>query len=102
MQMSENRKVPQVIRPDVLTQQTAQTRNLHRFVAVDPELMDMEESSRIFFGRATTPSHASSGAHHHGEAETAGYVISGNCRIYYGEGYKEFVECHPGDFMYVP
>ena len=43
-----------------------------------------------------------SGAHHHGEAETAGYILSGRTRIYYGESYKEYVDLEPGDFLYVP
>ena len=40
--------------------------------------------------------------HHHGEAETAAYVISGRVRVYYGENFEEVVEAGPGDFLFVP
>ena len=40
--------------------------------------------------------------HHHGEAETGGYVLSGHGRIYFGEDYKEYVDLHDGDFVFVP
>jgi uncharacterized RmlC-like cupin family protein len=43
-----------------------------------------------------------SGAHHHGDAETGVYILSGRTRIYYGESYKEYVELESGDLMYVP
>ena len=40
--------------------------------------------------------------HHHGEAETAAYVLSGRVRVYFGEDFKEVVEAGPGDFLFVP
>ena len=40
--------------------------------------------------------------HHHGEAETAAYVLSGHIRVFFGEGFREFVEAGPGDFIFVP
>jgi uncharacterized RmlC-like cupin family protein len=40
--------------------------------------------------------------HHHGEAETAGFVMSGRARIYFGEDYEEYVDMERGDFCYVP
>ena len=40
--------------------------------------------------------------HHHGEAETGAYLLSGRARIYFGEGYQEFVDLSAGDFMFVP
>jgi uncharacterized RmlC-like cupin family protein len=30
--------------------------------------------------------------HHHGEAETAAYVIKGHIGVYFGEDYKEYIE----------
>ena len=38
--------------------------------------------------------------HHHGEAETAVYVLKG--RVYFGEDFEESVEAGPGDFVVVP
>ncbi|MFB6309950.1 MAG: cupin domain-containing protein [Salinirussus sp.] len=43
-----------------------------------------------------------SGPHHHGEAETAGYVLSGTSRVYWGENYQEYVELEAGDMVYIP
>ena len=40
--------------------------------------------------------------HHHGEAETAAYVLKGRIRVYFGEDFKEYVEAGPGDFIFVP
>jgi uncharacterized RmlC-like cupin family protein len=40
--------------------------------------------------------------HHHGEAETGGYVISGNAEVFYGENYENHAEIGPGDFIFVP
>jgi uncharacterized RmlC-like cupin family protein len=40
--------------------------------------------------------------HHHGEAETGAYVLSGRARIYFGKDFAEHVDLAEGDFMYVP
>jgi len=40
--------------------------------------------------------------HHHGEAETGAYLLSGRARIYFGESYQHYVEMSEGDFMFVP
>lgn len=43
-----------------------------------------------------------SGAHHHGEAETGGFIISGTTRILHGESYSDFTELKIDDFVHVP
>jgi uncharacterized RmlC-like cupin family protein len=43
-----------------------------------------------------------SGPHHHGEAETGGYVLKGSAVVLFGDDYGEHVELHEGDFIYVP
>lgn len=40
--------------------------------------------------------------HHHGEAETGAYVLSGGARVYFGKDYQEYVDLSEGDFMFVP
>jgi uncharacterized RmlC-like cupin family protein len=97
-----NERMPRLIRPTEVTDETAQTTNLHRFVAIDPQLMGMSGSSRLYFGRAVAPPHTRSSPHHHGEAETGGYVLRGRCRVYWGENFSEYFDAEPGDFMYVP
>ena len=40
--------------------------------------------------------------HHHGEAETGAYVLSGRARIYFGKDFKDYVDLSEGDFLFVP
>ena len=93
MKSTSNDKVIAVKAAD-LSKQTAQSDNLPRVTGVD--------SPTYWMGRVTGEAGKVSGAHHHGEAETAGYILSGRTRIYYGENYKEYVDLEPGDFLYVP
>jgi uncharacterized RmlC-like cupin family protein len=84
---------------DELSDDTAQTEGLPRLAGVSAETTG---ASSIWMGRPTGEPGMDSGPHHHGEAETAGYVLSGESRIYYGEAYDEYVDLGPGDFVYVP
>ena len=87
------------ITADELSDDTAQTEGLPRLAGVSG---DTTGASSIWMGRPTGEPGMDSGPHHHGEAETAGYVMSGESRIYYGEDYDEYVDLGPGDFVYVP
>ena len=78
---------------------TAQTQGMERLPAIDKNTAGAE---KIFMGIVTSLPNTKGPIHHHGEAETAGYVISGRSRVYFGEGFKEYVEAGPGDFIYVP
>jgi uncharacterized RmlC-like cupin family protein len=93
MKSTSNDKVIAVKAAD-FSKQTAQSDNLPRVTGVD--------SPVFWMGRVMGEAGKVSGAHHHGEAETAGYILSGRTRIYFGENYKEFVDLEPGDFVYVP
>jgi uncharacterized RmlC-like cupin family protein len=59
-------------------------------------------SAKLWFGRAGNAPGARSLPHHHGEAETGAYLLSGQARIYFGEGLSEYVDLTAGDFMFVP
>ena len=59
-------------------------------------------ATRIWFGKVFNEPGFRSLPHHHGEAETGGYVLSGIARIYYGENYSKFVDMKEGDFVFVP
>ena len=92
--------VPRVIRADEVTDDTPQTPNMIRRVAIDAK---MTGATRIFLGPAGGgPGPKRSPPHHHGEAETAVYYLSGRQRVYYGENFTEFIECRAGDFAYIP
>ncbi|EXL03615.1 cupin domain-containing protein [Aquamicrobium defluvii] len=59
-------------------------------------------ATKIWFGRVSNEPGYRSLPHHHGDAETGGYVLKGKGRIYYGEDYKEHVDMGEGDFVFVP
>jgi uncharacterized RmlC-like cupin family protein len=42
------------------------------------------------------------GAHHHGETETAAYVLSGTVRLYFGGDFHEYLDASAGEFVFVP
>jgi uncharacterized RmlC-like cupin family protein len=59
-------------------------------------------TSKVWMGVVTAAPNEKGPPHHHGEAETAAYVLSGKVRVYYGENFEEYVEAGPGDFLFVP
>lgn len=87
-----------VVRDTDVSVSTAQSAGAVRVVGVDPAAT----GSRIWMGRVSNEPGMRSVPHHHGEADTAGYVLSGRARIYWGDGYAEYVEMEAGDFVYVP
>ena len=52
-------------------------------------------------GVATTEAGMVSGWHHHGEHESAIYVLSGSLRMEFGRRGVEVLDAGPGDFLYV-
>lgn len=88
-----------VVRAGDLSDATAQTVGLPRLEGVSPERTG---SAGLWMGRVSGPPGMNSGPHHHGEAETGGYVLRGAARIFYGEDYGEVVDIFEGDFIYVP
>jgi len=90
---------PLVTRADEVTDETSQTIGMSRRVAIDA---NRSGATKIFMATGFAAPHTRSEPHHHGEAETAGYCISGRQRLYFGEGFTEFVEFGAGDFIYVP
>ncbi len=59
-------------------------------------------ATRIWYGQVSNEPGYRSFPHHHGEAETGGYVLRGHGRIYFGEDYKEFLDMTEGDWVFVP
>ena len=59
-------------------------------------------ASKIWLGHVTAAPGEMGPPHHHGEAETAAFVLSGKVRVYFGEDFKEYIEAGPGDFLFVP
>ncbi|GAB89593.1 cupin domain-containing protein [Gordonia rhizosphera] len=59
-------------------------------------------ATKIWYGRVSNKPGYRSLPHHHGEAETGGYVLKGHGRIYFGEDYSEYYDMTEGDFVFVP
>ena len=91
--------IPMVVHGTEPGSQTTQTPGMERKPAIHKSSVG---ASIIWFGTVTCAPNEIGPPHHHGEAETAAYVISGHIRVYYGEDFKEYVEAGPGDFLFVP
>ena len=59
-------------------------------------------ATKLWFGKVRNESGYRSVPHHHGEAETGGYVLSGRARIYFGETFEDYVDMAEGDWVFVP
>jgi uncharacterized RmlC-like cupin family protein len=59
-------------------------------------------ATKIWFGQVSNTPGYRSLPHHHGEAETGGYVLRGHGRIYYGDNYSEYQDMNAGDWVFVP
>jgi uncharacterized RmlC-like cupin family protein len=57
---------------------------------------------RLWYGKVSNEPGFRSVSHHHGEAETGGYVLSGRARIYFGERFADYLDMEEGDWVFVP
>ncbi|MCX6024452.1 MAG: cupin domain-containing protein [Chloroflexi bacterium] len=89
----------QVIRPGDRDANTVQTTGMVREAGVCETTTG---ATTIWSGYVKTPPGTVSGAHHHGDCETAIYVLSGRARFFFGETLEHVVEVAQGDFLYVP
>ena len=78
---------------------TAQAPGMERRPGISSETSG---ATKIWLGLVTAAPNEKGPPHHHGEAETAAYILSGHVRVYFGEDFKEYVEAGPGDFLFVP
>jgi uncharacterized RmlC-like cupin family protein len=60
-------------------------------------------SNKIWMGQTHVSAGLRSADHHHGESETAIYVLSGHpAFVFLDEGVETRIETAPGDYVYVP
>lgn len=78
---------------------TGQSGGAHRVSGVS---IQHTPATKIWFGKVSNDPGFRSLPHHHGEAETGGYVLRGHGRIYFGEGYGQWIDMTEGDFVFVP
>jgi uncharacterized protein (TIGR03086 family) len=91
-----------VIRGDQLSPDTAQTAGMRRAAAVSGAVVGAQS---LWMGRTTVAPASTTGNHHHGESETAIYVVSGNPVFVFrdpGSAEEVRLETAPGDFVWVP
>ena len=83
-----------------LSSDTAQTAGMTRLEAISSKTVCSE---KLWMGQTHVAPTSASGNHHHGEAETAIYVVSGRPRFVFADGQKEVcVDTKPGDYVFVP
>jgi len=87
-----------LVRGKDLISKTAQTTGSLRLTGVGKTM----GASQIWMGRVKNQPGEWSDAHHHTGAETAGFLLSGRARIYFGKDYREYIDLEPGDFVHVP
>jgi uncharacterized RmlC-like cupin family protein len=79
---------------------TPQTPGMRRFAAISGSLTG---SQRLWMGGNTVAPGQKSADHHHGEADSGIYVVSGHPRfVFLVDGRERFLDAGPGDFVYVP
>ena len=93
------RVVPVVTRKGAEHRDTGQSGGAVRISGVSPQ---HTPATKIWYGQVSNEPGYRSFPHHHGEAETGGYVLRGHGRIYFGEDYKEFIDMTEGDWVFVP
>lgn len=88
------------IRGADLSGETAQTAGMARREAVSGRTVG---SVKVWMGQTHVAPGTASGDHHHGEAETAIYVVSGRPVFVFAEGGSEVrLATEPGDYVFVP
>ena len=88
------------IRSEELSGRTSQTSGMTRREAISADTVG---SSKVWMGQTHVRPETNSGDHHHGEAETAIFVLSGNPVFVFADGDREVrIETKPGDYVFVP
>jgi uncharacterized RmlC-like cupin family protein len=85
---------------DQLSEETAQTPGMRRYEAISGK---RNGSRKIWMGETRVAPGMVSGDHHHGEAETGIYVVSGHpVFVFLQQDVERRVQTGPGDYVYVP
>lgn len=83
-----------------LSGDTSQTTGMTRLEAIAGKTVGSE---KVWMGQTHVAPQTNSGDHHHGEAETAIYVVSGRPSFVFAEGEEEVrIDTEPGDYVFVP
>ena len=88
-----------IIRPHQRDAGTAQTPGMVRTAGVSLRTCG---AGGIWMGEFTNEPGFRSAAHHHGDVESAIYVLEGTIRFRWGERLQNSAEAAAGDFIFVP
>ncbi|MFI7599414.1 cupin domain-containing protein [Actinoplanes sp. NPDC049681] len=91
--------VPVVTRGGLESSLTGQSAGATRIAGVSPQ---HTPARRLWFGKVSNEPGFRSVPHHHGEAETGGFVLSGRARIYFGVKFQDYIDMAEGDWVFVP
>jgi uncharacterized RmlC-like cupin family protein len=90
------------VRAEDVDSETAQTPGMQRFAAISNAKVGSE---RLWMGETHVQPQMRSADHHHGEAETAIYVVSGSPEFVFLDeqtGEERRLCAQPGDYVFVP
>ncbi len=88
------------VRRGELSGDTRQTSGMTRREAISGKSAGSE---KVWMGQTHVAPGVNSGDHHHGEAETAIYVLSGHPAFVFADGDREVrLATEPGDYIFVP
>ncbi len=83
-----------------LSGDTTQTSGMSRREAISGKTVGAD---KLWMGQTHVAAGARSGDHHHGESETAIYVVAGTPVFVFADGDREVrLEGRPGDYIFVP
>lgn len=88
-----------VVHADALATAAAQGAGMTRYEAVAGSTVGTQH---LRLGRVVAHAGMISSAHHHGDCETAVYLVRGRALMLFGPDLSERIELVPGDFLFVP
>jgi uncharacterized RmlC-like cupin family protein len=88
-----------IIKPGERDASTAQTPGMTRVAGVAASTCG---ASGVWMGEVVTEPGFASDPHHHGDVESAIYVVSGTLRFRWGDRLEQCAEGDAGDFIFVP
>jgi uncharacterized RmlC-like cupin family protein len=85
---------------DALHADTAQSPNMRRLEAISGKTVG---SQNLWMGQTHVSPSARSANHHHGESETAIFVVAGHPEfVFLEDGAERRLQTSPGDYVFVP
>ena len=86
---------------DALSADTAQTSGMRRYAAISGRTVGARD---LWMGQTHVAAATASGNHHHGESETAIFVLRGHPEFVFAEpdGTERRIVTRPGDYIFVP